>query len=62
MEGLLKKDEHRTSNVQHRILNGKRLRNRSPELPNDILKETEEELRGFALIGILEYWNVGIMG
>ena len=26
--GLLKKDEHRTSNVQHRMLNGKRWRNR----------------------------------
>jgi hypothetical protein len=24
VEGLMKKNEHRTSNVQHRILNGKR--------------------------------------
>jgi hypothetical protein len=25
-------------------------------------EETEEELRGSAPIGILEYWNVGILG
>ena len=28
VEGSLKKNEHRTSNVQHRMLNGKILRNR----------------------------------
>ncbi len=47
VEGLLKKNEHRTSNVQHRMLNGKRLRNRSPELLNDILKDTEELIKIF---------------
>ena len=35
---------------------------KKPELLNDILQETEEELRGSAPIGILEYWNVGILG
>ncbi len=35
------KDEHRTSNVQHRILNKK------PELLYDILEETEELIKIF---------------
>ncbi len=35
------KDEHRTSNVQHRMMNKK------TELLNDILKETEELIKIF---------------
>jgi len=29
---------------------------------NDISSSTKVELRGFAPIGMLEYWNTGIMG
>ena len=59
MEGLLKKNEHRTSNVQHRTLNGEmgtqrwlKLNQRvplikKPELLNDILQETEELIEIF---------------
>ena len=53
------KDEHRTSNVQHRTLNGKKGTQRllkliqrvplikKPELLNDILQETEELIKIF---------------
>jgi len=55
----LKKNEHRTSNVQHRTLNGKKGTQRwlkliqrvplikKPELLNDILEETEELIKIF---------------
>ncbi len=53
------KNEHRTSNVQHRIFNGKKVTQRwlkliqrvplikKPELLNDILEETEELIKIF---------------
>ncbi len=40
-ERFTEKDEHRTSNVQHRMMNKK------PELLNDILEETEELIKIF---------------
>ncbi len=43
------KNEHRTSNVQHRMLNGKAEETefKKPELLNDILEETEELIKIF---------------
>ncbi len=58
-ERFTEKNEHRTSNVQHRMLNGKKGTQRSlkliqrvplikkPELLNDILQETEELIKIF---------------
>jgi hypothetical protein len=48
----MRKNEHRTSNVQHRILNGKKLIQRvslinKPTLLNDTLQETEELIKIF---------------
>jgi len=50
------KDEHRTSNAQHRPseieikFHGVKMMNKKPELLNDILEETEELIKIFVTI------------